>query len=683
MRKYLITFIVMLLVLSLGSPAYAGNPNILESARQSANSEILDKFGYREYFIPKDGKGRSLNEAALVGWGVLCYGSAHGDNKGGSHRYLGYTINGVSFTNPSFPDDAGASTGYLEENNWIKHPWHSVKVEDFLIGMKELPLDWNSKFNSHNSGNIFLENIRVGLDIHWGKGRTDANGNVIVPGKNRILGDKCTKYWNNWHEYVYVLSPPTDHTWGMGRMWYINPSGQVRYATVPMAPNIMGDLPDFYTKFDKFHVIENQGNEIELVITFGLKPGHSKDEIAILKAFHVVGNEFPLFLEPLKPSDALDSSGSIVFKPGEEKKYKVRVTAQARNSIVRSNITPVEGMDANWSDNTAECSIFVIANPPNNSGVDISEGFIGWWDETIRYRWNYWICCGDEECDPCCDGPGEGYVSPYNRVYVTYGVSGQINSGNDSTRQGINISQTGGIVSVDKGIDVGWRFLPEAPFSNYLDARSVSNRILGVPNRSLSAGYYMAPGEVRITITTGIFATSIGEARDRHLAIVNSANRTTVEMPTSTRINNSKKEVVVFVDKSGPVTNLVSSTVVIDKEIVRRYIDSGMCKWIGPEVYYVVHSTVLTRHAPQNTRTTQTPGVSKYQGRVFYTDLREPGSAGGRPNVGGHKHTVRVKTEFNNAGVGQRLYSSQRGNASPFDFAIYKTMYDDIQVTDR
>ncbi|MEW5953281.1 MAG: hypothetical protein AB1815_05930 [Bacillota bacterium] len=346
MNKYIKVIIITLLaILTMGLPAY-GNPNTaLESARKAANTEIEQKLKVKEYFTTKNESGKPLSETSLKGWGVLSYGEAHGDVKtykgNPSRRYLGYTWSDVSFTNPSFPVDEWTG-GFVEDKNWLIHPWNDKDVEEKLLSRNEKLLDLDLVFNSPRAGGLFLKNIQEGLKHYYGKGPVVDGQHT---GQNVLIGES-SPYWNKWHEYVYILSPPTDYTWGMGRMWNKRTDGSIWYMSVPLAPNIMEGLPDFYTKFDKPNVSADPSESIELVVTFGLKPGHSKDEIASLKVFHVVGNnKYPVNLEPIDTADALNPDDTIVFTPGQERKYRVTKPTFLENNVCGLNHNALAGQN--------------------------------------------------------------------------------------------------------------------------------------------------------------------------------------------------------------------------------------------------------------------------------------------------------------------------------------------------
>ncbi|WP_027365833.1 hypothetical protein [Desulfotruncus alcoholivorax] len=123
-------------------------------------------------------------------------------------------------------------------------------------------------------------------------------------------------------------------------------------------------LPDFSVTLGR-HEFKNMnpGDIVTLTATYKLNENHPQPEKAKLGAFHVVGAEYPVELEPLDPKDALDSNGVIEFQPGETKQYKITVTVQNRNSVVQAKVWPADASnDADWSNNRDEAQIKLNQN---------------------------------------------------------------------------------------------------------------------------------------------------------------------------------------------------------------------------------------------------------------------------------------------------------------------------------
>jgi len=195
MRKVIALFLASIFLVSSSISVLAdkiqigpNQPETIEEAVTLANIEI----GY-EYF-EQDKVHKDVWKEYLS----LVYGSPHGDKKGEEYRYLGYTPENEPFTNIAFPHDAWAG-GYLDDRDWIETPWN----EGYAI---------NNLFNNNPDYEISIE---LGLAMFYGS------------------AFKWEK--EDWYKYVQVMQPPTDYTFGMGRMWHRTVTG-IWYVTIPMVP---------------------------------------------------------------------------------------------------------------------------------------------------------------------------------------------------------------------------------------------------------------------------------------------------------------------------------------------------------------------------------------------------------------------------------------------------------------
>lgn len=200
--KYRLSVLVVVLLLCLAQVAQATekqSPSSLPEAIKMANEEL----GWG-YFKQVNDFSKSLRFENLSNLGyVLVYGNAHGETSGTESRYLGYTKEDEDYTNPKFPHDAWAG-GKLEDRTWIKEPWMNVP---------------GTVANSFDGNQKYLPNIQAGLKQYYAD----------------VLKGESSPYWNNWHQHIHILQPPTYWTWGMGRMWHMV-SGKPWYITVPLAP---------------------------------------------------------------------------------------------------------------------------------------------------------------------------------------------------------------------------------------------------------------------------------------------------------------------------------------------------------------------------------------------------------------------------------------------------------------
>lgn len=229
MKKIIIT-LFLVLALGAGTVVFAGTfdglPEDIAKTLQLANQEIHQKYGYTEYYASYNVNGLPVNEDLLRARALIVYGSPHDlDPATEHHRYLGETLAGEKYTNTLFRHDPNPTPGLINDWNWIPNPWNSGEVEKSLKDRGEPSLEEN-KFNGNPE---FNDSIIRGLESYQ-----QGEGAAI----NFVSDD------TPWHTYVHVLQPPTDYTWGMGRMWHKRSDGAIRYLTVPMAPLKEGPVPD-------------------------------------------------------------------------------------------------------------------------------------------------------------------------------------------------------------------------------------------------------------------------------------------------------------------------------------------------------------------------------------------------------------------------------------------------------
>ena len=219
-RKAILGLALLLFVFSFVQIAQAGPSNNLQEAITLANQEL----GW-EYFTPKNVAEKPINLVEIKGlsgviisgqgYAALAWGNPYGDIKNGQRRNIGYTKSNEDYTNPGFPHDAWAG-GYLEDRNWVKWPWANKGIKAKYNVLE------NNKFDNDVK---YLPNIQKGLAIYYAD---------VSKG-----GD--SSYWDNWHEYVHILVPPTQYTWGMGRMWHIDKDNKPWYISIPLTPGALLD----------------------------------------------------------------------------------------------------------------------------------------------------------------------------------------------------------------------------------------------------------------------------------------------------------------------------------------------------------------------------------------------------------------------------------------------------------
>lgn len=217
-KKYVIC-LLLTIIFSVtcvsGVTALAGQPDTWQKAIEQANNDL----GF-EYFKEKNKSGLEINKDLTIGnWSTykggsqidfgsaLVYGQLSG-MKNGMPRYLGETRGGDEYANAYFPMDSWAG-GYIEERNWIKEPWVDASTcSDASEITFDLPM----------VGDKYLANIVKGMELFY---------HNILDGSYKNT---------DWTEYVHVLQPPTNYSFGTGRMWHKDNAGKIWYLAVPIAP---------------------------------------------------------------------------------------------------------------------------------------------------------------------------------------------------------------------------------------------------------------------------------------------------------------------------------------------------------------------------------------------------------------------------------------------------------------
>ncbi|MTI70045.1 MAG: hypothetical protein FH751_07320 [Firmicutes bacterium] len=199
--KMIVLVVITSLIFNIGLVIAESNlPTNLKDAVKKANDDL----GHKYYDVNR------VNKDVWKKYGVLVYGDTYGDRDSkGEPRYLGKNPLGEPFPNYKRKMD-GYDGGYLDDRNWIDEPWLDNDVSNKVGHISDTNYDYNEEYRKN-----FVEGMEVAYpDIFKGK-------------------DK------EWEKYFHVLSPPTDHTWGMARMWHKKVDGSIWYLTVPLAPNIL------------------------------------------------------------------------------------------------------------------------------------------------------------------------------------------------------------------------------------------------------------------------------------------------------------------------------------------------------------------------------------------------------------------------------------------------------------
>ena len=161
-------------------------------------------------------------------YGYLTYGSPS-DPSNGVDRYIGYNYYGEEMDNISFPPDSDPDGANFENENWVINPWTNPQVENDF-GVQITPWDGSSYYQHSLAAGIYWLNNTTGVG-----GIGSSTGYTITQQDGNSL-------WANLYQYVHILMPPTEYTWGQGRMWHLV-SGSLWYITIPLPPTVVTDTP--------------------------------------------------------------------------------------------------------------------------------------------------------------------------------------------------------------------------------------------------------------------------------------------------------------------------------------------------------------------------------------------------------------------------------------------------------
>lgn len=307
---------------------------------------------------------------------VLTWGDPHGDMKGDHKRYIGYTKLDEDFTNPAFLHDAWAG-GKLEDRNWILEPWGNGVIQS-RYGIRDNDYDGDPKY---------LPSMHLGLLAYY---------------KDVVYGPRQRpEFWDNLHQYVHILTPPSTYTWGMGRMWHQLPNGSVWYASVPLAPLGLLVDADVSVRIEPAEITAKPGEEVTFTAVLKVKKapkqvGFAGEQLNFdywyvnPMADHKVGDRyFPVTLEPAEGSPPfIDRKGEQVLKLDEGKEYRYNLKVRAQSIPTTVSVDVIPGMpvvdDPDWSDNLAGAKINL--DLPNLIAISIDPGVSGEAEPGTRYQ---------------------------------------------------------------------------------------------------------------------------------------------------------------------------------------------------------------------------------------------------------------------------------------------------------
>lgn len=231
-------FIILSVLLILLFPASAFAETFQEAVTY-ANRDISKRYKYRgDFFVTRNIEGAGMNQNTWnkpiniggISVRTLAYGSPWGDYRQGNYRYLGYTRDGLGFTNISFPDDTkDLQTKYIENLNWIEYPWKNDLVKQAISNKGEGKLHRDPVFDC----------LLATRDLAYKGLQLEKNVNG-----RPLAGPKAGSV--PWEKYIHVYQPPTEYLSGLGRMWnvkVINGKPVAYYKTVVLVPYSVANPP--------------------------------------------------------------------------------------------------------------------------------------------------------------------------------------------------------------------------------------------------------------------------------------------------------------------------------------------------------------------------------------------------------------------------------------------------------
>ncbi|OPX85777.1 MAG: hypothetical protein A4E53_03372 [Pelotomaculum sp. PtaB.Bin104] len=227
LKRLSVVTAVFFLLTAFISQALAGIPfdaiTAINDAKQSYSDYYKDWSPYVPENAPEKDSGlhyvtdsglSNLTDGNGYSYGFLAYGQPHGDQKDGQYRYIGYTFYGEDYTNMDFPADQNANRADFASQNWIIQPWDDSAVKESNPNLSKfnpvsLPGDGDSKYHTA---------ILAGIMAY---GATNANNGYTISSTSN------PSFWDNIEQYVHILSPASQYSFGIGRMWHTDQNGDL------------------------------------------------------------------------------------------------------------------------------------------------------------------------------------------------------------------------------------------------------------------------------------------------------------------------------------------------------------------------------------------------------------------------------------------------------------------------
>jgi hypothetical protein len=242
---------------------------IAELRRGEANEYLKTSLEISDYFESINMNGKPINEDLIKkgvissDYPVFVYGDARDASidaaageiiKNGEYRCWGYAYEGSLYANPKFPADYPFSPGtIIETKNFYKKPWNVTNnslINRFLKGKLKI---FDSDKLPDGKKDFFRESIIYGIGLELGLyangdmfNKTDAELKESIKKLSELISkpnpsDRAIGFLNGnfttmkWEDYVHIIQPPTDKSWGFGILFHNN-GGKDYYFTVPLVP---------------------------------------------------------------------------------------------------------------------------------------------------------------------------------------------------------------------------------------------------------------------------------------------------------------------------------------------------------------------------------------------------------------------------------------------------------------
>lgn len=201
---------------------------------------------------------------------ALCY---ENDNKGkfknGYYQFLGQTKDGEVVTDVRYPLESNwGENVYMEDLNWVPDPWSNQKVRSWWKSYSGSELIM-SKFDERVRSNANLaKTIDECIMISNLVQVREENGKILMISDAWAENRQSKKFSTfPWHNYVHILIPPSEDTWGFG-IGFVDHGYRIGYKSFPIAPiNLDVILPDIAVKADQPVYTGQPGDKVAVKVT--------------------------------------------------------------------------------------------------------------------------------------------------------------------------------------------------------------------------------------------------------------------------------------------------------------------------------------------------------------------------------------------------------------------------------